>query len=254
MLRASRPALEHPRQQREVDETEKLAFPCSAIDLVRLQNLGQVDERALGRSAWDAAMFCAFGWCYWRTTGDQVWASSVSICRDYLWLPGVRPHAPQRARRTVAENGTLAACEHGGEPPPLLGNPRMTDRIHAAVDQMQSPGRHTAIDHPRADPYLEQLKARHHPVLPRRQGRDQRIDPGRGNSTTYTVVNCPLSSTRGHRARPSRTTGNGTVTTATPQPKIRSGTGLRGTLARRGERLQPERLLHARHAQRLQPE
>jgi hypothetical protein len=59
----------------------------------------------------------------------------------------------------------------------------MSDREHAAMDGVQQTAREAVIDRARPDADLEQLRARHHPVLTRRQCRDRRLDRSRLRSS-----------------------------------------------------------------------
>ena len=43
----------------------------------------------------------------------------------------------QLAGGPVAEEGTGSAGEDGGQPPPLLGDPGMTDRVDAAMEPVK---------------------------------------------------------------------------------------------------------------------
>lgn len=42
----------------------------------------------------------------------------------------------------------------------------MAHRIHAPVEEVQTPSLHGTVDHPRTDPEIEQLPPRHDPMLP----------------------------------------------------------------------------------------
>jgi hypothetical protein len=104
VLRAAASRREHVADLREVDDAQELGFTDRPVDLVRLCDGGEVDERPLGSGARDPSVLRAFARCDRRTTGDKESASAVCVRRDDLGLAGIRPDAPERGGRAMTEN------------------------------------------------------------------------------------------------------------------------------------------------------
>jgi hypothetical protein len=68
----------------------------------------------------------------------------------------------------MAQDGAVAAGQHGGKPPRLAAQDGVADRVDAAIEPMQMPVRHSPLDATAIEPDLVQLRATDHTVLPAR--------------------------------------------------------------------------------------
>jgi hypothetical protein len=69
----------------------------------------------------------------------------------------------------VAERRPYAAREHGRQPPRLLAQCRVADRVDPTMQPDQAPGRHLVLHGAVADPVRSQLRQRHDAPLPRHE-------------------------------------------------------------------------------------
>lgn len=88
---------------------------------------------------------------------------------------GCRSDAPHRGGALVAQQGSWAACEHGGKPMPVPGKMSMTDCIDAAMEAMQPARACPSLNRRGAEAKLEQLPVSDHAMLPLRQLRDRTV-------------------------------------------------------------------------------
>jgi hypothetical protein len=75
--------------------------------------------------------------------------------------------APEGRRAAVTQHGVVAAREHRRQPPCLLPQAEMPDRVHAAMHPMQPPRPTPVVDGVLPQP---QLPTSHNSVLTARQG------------------------------------------------------------------------------------
>ena len=73
--------------------------------------------------------------------------------------------APEHRTRAETQARAFAAGQHGGHPPAMDRQPRMADRVHAAVNEQQPPQLHAVVDRLAPKPEAHQLDPRDHPVL-----------------------------------------------------------------------------------------
>jgi hypothetical protein len=73
----------------------------------------------------------------------------------------------------MAQKGAFPAGKYGRQQPAMAQDPRVPDRIHRAVNAMQSAGRETVIDRATPEAERQELAPRRHAVLPRGELRDR---------------------------------------------------------------------------------
>lgn len=85
----------------------------------------------------------------------------------------------------MAEGGTVARVEHSGDPPSLLRQHPVSNRIDAFVQTMESSRAQSQLNCP--PPYSKrfQLPPRHDPMLPLSKGRNSDIDATRSPWCTH---------------------------------------------------------------------
>ena len=153
----------------------------SVLEVGLSEGRGEVEDRAGGRGDGDRPV-------RGHLVGSKV-ARAVDAQPRALVAAGAgdgdvgedRPalaQSPQRARRGVAQRGARPAGEHGGHPPAVGTERRVPDGVDAAMDDVQPPGRHTAIDRTGGEAERPELPARDDAVLARRERRDARVDGG----------------------------------------------------------------------------
>jgi hypothetical protein len=75
----------------------------------------------------------------------------------------------------VAEHGVLAGGKHGRHPPAFDSQCGVSDRVHPAMDRVQSAGGNAAVDRTVVDARGQQLRSGDDSVLAGRERGDQRI-------------------------------------------------------------------------------
>jgi hypothetical protein len=99
------------------------------------------------------------------------------------WDRGLEPAGPEqpkeRAGRSVTQNGVRPASEHRRHPATVGTDERVTDRVDAAMDDVQPRGSEAMADCAPADSDFEQLRPRHDPMLASRDLGDAPIHPSR---------------------------------------------------------------------------
>jgi hypothetical protein len=75
----------------------------------------------------------------------------------------------------VTQRGTLPAGDDRRHPPRVLGEWRVSDRVHAGIEAVKVPADRPPPDRAVAHPDREELAAAHHPMLPRRNPRQPHL-------------------------------------------------------------------------------
>ena len=156
------------------------------------EDSGEIEERARGRRPRDAAFDRDL-------VGRQGDAAGIDPAdpdlarRDHLDR-GARgwSHAPERRRRAAGEDRFRATRQHACHPPCLAPHGTMADGIDAVAQRLQPPERDAVFDCTDPEPEGEQLRPRHHAVLPTRERRDRLVDSTRGRSGLYLSPDRPL--------------------------------------------------------------
>lgn len=95
---------------------------------------------------------------------DSRAGSSVARDGDVDETP-LRKELPQGGGADVAQNRSGAACEHRGHPLTLLAQSSVPDRVHPAMNAVQSFCSYSARSAALADPGAFELRKRDHAVL-----------------------------------------------------------------------------------------
>jgi hypothetical protein len=109
---------------------------------------------------------------------------------------------PRDGRRRVAQHSALTAREHRRQPTALAGQHSMTDRVDAAVHEMQASRAQTMVDSVAAHIQRRQLRPRHDSVLRPCELGDVKVP---GALTAHIAVSAPGGEVRPPQsaARPS---------------------------------------------------
>jgi hypothetical protein len=183
-----RVAVEKQLNLYEIEQSEVLRFANRPVELVRLEDRAEVEQRPRNSRNRDATVLGDLIGLDRRTTGNQEPASPMSVPGRHLRPPFVLADTPQGSGGSVAEDGTVTAREHRAEPAPLATDPRMPHGIHAAVHDMQSLGPDATIDRARMQADRAQLVTPDHSVLATGKRRNRRIRPARVKFTSNSDV------------------------------------------------------------------
>ena len=78
----------------------------------------------------------------------------------------------------MAERRPFTACQYAGNPPALLTERAVPNRVDTSVQRDKQPSTNTPVYLVGGKPEAPQLRPRHHAVLTRREPRYARFDPG----------------------------------------------------------------------------
>ena len=144
-----------------------LGFVEGSRELLGGEDVGEVDERAGGGGDADAVV----GGGVWvgRAVDVDAGAAVLGRCRHFgqRGPPGHDP--PQRRGGAVAQHRVIAAREDRRH---CRGERRwwaVTHGVDPAVKEVQTSDANAVLDRARTEPELQQLRVRHHAMLPRRQ-------------------------------------------------------------------------------------
>jgi hypothetical protein len=181
-----------------IGEAEDLGFVDRFLELPGVEDGGEVEERAVGRRDGNAAVDGRLVRRKARAVDLDPRPSVVCHGKGRLDALASRcPNAPKRTRRPMAEDSLRPHCQDGRQPTPFPRNDAMTDRIHRAIEGMQTAARESTIDRAWPDPRRHELPARDDSVLAVGEHRDPGVNVARVRFFSYIVVNCILG---GHRA------------------------------------------------------
>jgi hypothetical protein len=102
--------------------------------------------------------------------------------RDVDWSVVVVPQAPSRRGRRVAEHGTRAVREHGGEPASGRGQRHVTHRVDTSIKGPQPLSPAAPADRHAREAGLQEL----------RLGHDPELSVGHGREAQFSVLNVAL--------------------------------------------------------------
>jgi len=108
--------------------------------------------------------------------GDPAPAPATGAPDGHLHRTGRRRTQPEHGRRrTVAQERTVATCQHRSHVAGVRQQERMTDGVDARVNRVEAPSSQAVPDSVAAEPNLQQLPAAHDPVLASRQPRHPHV-------------------------------------------------------------------------------
>jgi hypothetical protein len=103
--------------------------------------------------------------------------SAAARCYHVDPATGRRQQIPQCRGTPMAEDRSIAAGQYGRDPMAVAGKTRVTDRVHATMQDVEATHRQPVIDGARVEADSKQLPSCHHPVLVPRQLCDLIIHP-----------------------------------------------------------------------------
>src|SRR5205085_3366734 len=147
----------------------------SVAKLLGTRACGVVEESAMDTGDGDAVDLVAV---VLVQRADVVYADALAVrarANRYGHLDRTardRPELPQGDRRPMTEDRVRTGGQHRRHPPALDREPRVADRIHAAVQQVEMAASDQPVDLVSREPELEQLPAGDHAVLSLGQRRE----------------------------------------------------------------------------------
>jgi hypothetical protein len=127
--------------------------------------VGEVDKRSGQGGDRDAPMLVAIRIRQPSDADVDTRAAPLDRGRDLGSHRTASTEAPERCGRSVAQDGVVAAREHGRMPQRRPCPRPVAHRVDAAVHRDQPTRPDLVIDCPSTEAYLEQLPAGHQPVL-----------------------------------------------------------------------------------------
>jgi hypothetical protein len=175
-------------------EPPELRLVDRAFELVRREDLGQIQQGPGGRRDRDAAL-----------DGDLVRRERGAAAVDAgpAPLPGrddldVCPRrvadSPQRGGGAVAQDRSEAGGEDGRHPVALPCQPAMADRVDALMDAVETAGGQPVPDRAAPEPQFAQLRPGDHAMLTGRQLGDHGVNGSSAMFCTHVVLKIALDS------------------------------------------------------------
>jgi hypothetical protein len=124
-----------------------------------------------------------------RVEADAV-ALAQGSRRRHVEVAALRQQLPQNSGAPVAQDGILAAGEHGSHPSSPLRQARMPDGEDAVMHAVKSPRPHTALNRSTTEAKGDQLRMANDSVLPHGDTRNERIDRVRLRFVSHSDSKC----------------------------------------------------------------
>ncbi len=170
--RLRRPAGQRVLDRHRVVEAAEHRLPERARQLVVVQDVRQVGQRAGGAGDRDAAVRGAVRRRQPGPVRRDAGVAPVVLGRDLRPEQLTEADAPEGRRAAVTQHRPVATRQHRRQPSRLLPEAEMPDGVHASVDPEQPPRGGSRRDRVGAQ---IQLPAGDHPVLAGRQRRQFRV-------------------------------------------------------------------------------
>jgi hypothetical protein len=151
-----------------VGELEDLGLVEQALEAVRLEGCGEVEDRAGGRGDGDALVAGDLGGTERPRPVDPqspaLHAAGAARHADVDDRRRAAAQVPQRDGARVAQRGAGTGSEDGGHPMPARREDGVADGVHAAVESVQAARIRAAIDRVIREAKLAELRPRDDPV------------------------------------------------------------------------------------------
>src|SRR4051812_22813029 len=170
---AARVALDRSLERPQVEQPPRLDLRDEAGELVRLEDLGQVEDRAGDGCHGDPVDHGAV--VRMEPANAVQLDSRLAVAaprRGHIdGRAQVRPKAPDQGGGTVTGDRPRTAREHGRHDPAAPRNPSPPDAIYAAIELMETAAAQAVLDRPPPKAQRQELPEGDDAVLPTREGR-----------------------------------------------------------------------------------
>lgn len=162
---------ERSAQRGRVDQIKPICLVDGSLDQTALPGRGKIYQGPNDPGHRDALVFGDIAIRQRRAAVDPQTGTPPRRCRSHgdLDALSLALHPPERRSAAVTEHRARSAGKHGSHPLPILPEARSSHRKDPTSDRMQATRGNPMIDRVTAEPKVDQLPPRDHPMLGIRQ-------------------------------------------------------------------------------------